>query len=56
MQSDIGAKSGFTKIYNLFKSQESESKGIHCFEFGQEDIVRSEILKYIVEVFKELDK
>ena len=56
MQSDIGTKSGFTKIYNLFKSEESESKGIHCFQFEEEDIVRSEILKYIVHVFKKLDK
>ena len=56
MQSDIGTKSGFTKIYDLFKSKESEAKGIHCFEFEEEDIVRSEILKYIVNVFKKLDK
>ena len=56
MQSDIGMKSGFTKIYDLFKSEESERKGIHCFEFDEKDIVRSEILKYIVNVFKKLDK
>jgi len=56
MQSDIGAKSGFEKVVNLFKKEESTDKGIHCFEFEEEDIVRSEILKYIVNVFKKLDK
>jgi phosphate starvation-inducible PhoH-like protein len=54
MQSDIGNKSGFQTIYNLFNTPESVAKGIHCFEFFEEDIMRSEILKYIVSVFKKL--
>lgn len=53
-QSDIGDKSGFKKMFNLFNTPESVSKGIHCFEFFEEDIMRSEILKYIVSVFKKL--
>lgn len=56
MQSDIGAKSGFMKIYNLFNNEESEKNGIYCFEFSEEDIMRSQILKYIVSCFKKLDK
>lgn len=56
MQSDIGAKSGFMKIFNLFNNQESEANGIYCFEFSEEDIMRSEILKYIIRTFKKLDK
>lgn len=56
MQSDIGGKSGFMKIYDLFNNKESEEKGIYCFEFSEEDIMRSEILKYIVASFKKLDK
>lgn len=54
MQSDIGSKSGFMNIYDVFNNKESEEKGIHCFEFGEEDILRSEILKYIVETLKKL--
>ena len=54
MQSDIGNKSGFQTMYNLFDNPESVAKGIHCFEFFEEDIMRSEILKYIVSVFKKL--
>lgn len=56
MQSDIGNKSGFIKVYDLFNNKESEEKGIYCFQFDEEDIMRSEILKYIVATFKKLDK
>jgi phosphate starvation-inducible PhoH-like protein len=56
MQSDIGNKSGFMKVYDLFNNKESEDRGIYCFQFDEEDIMRSEILKYIVSVFKKLDK
>jgi len=56
MQSDIGNKSGFVKVYDLFNNKESEDKGIYCFQFDEEDIMRSEILKYIVATFKKLDK
>jgi len=56
MQSDVGNKSGFMKIYDLFNTEESREKGIHCFEFNEEDILRSEILKYIIHTLKKLDK
>jgi len=56
MQSDIGNKSGFMKVYELFNNKQSEDKGIFCFQFDEEDIMRSEILKYIVATFKKLDK
>ena len=48
MQSDINGKSGFREMFNLFNDSESKKKGIHCFRFEEEDIVRSEILKYII--------
>jgi hypothetical protein len=44
------------KIYDLFNNKESEERGIYCFEFNEEDIMRSEILKYIVHSLKRLDK
>jgi len=56
MQSDVGNKSGFMKIYDIFNTEESREKGIHCFEFSEEDILRSEILKYIIHTLKKLDK
>jgi phosphate starvation-inducible PhoH-like protein len=56
MQSDINGKTGFTKIFNLFNNEESEKQGIYCFEFEENDIFRSEILKYLVSSFKKIDK
>lgn len=53
MQSDINGKSGFSNMFNLFNDEDSANNGIHCFSFNQEDIVRSEILKFII---KKLEK
>jgi len=49
MQSDINGKSGFDRMSDIFNNQESADNGIHCFDFTKEDILRSEILKFIVE-------
>jgi phosphate starvation-inducible PhoH-like protein len=47
-QSDIGNRSGFVKIQQSFNDKESEEKGIHNFVFTTNEIVRSEILKFIM--------
>lgn len=54
-QSDI-KQSGFEKIFNLFNTDCAKERGIHTFEFGKEDIVRSEILSYIIERFENIKK
>ena len=48
MQSDINGKTGFTSIMDLFDDEDSKAKGVYTFKFNTEDIVRSEILKFIV--------
>lgn len=48
MQSDINGKSAMKDYFNAFNNEESREKGIFCFEFDNSDIVRSEILKYII--------
>lgn len=48
-QSDIGRKTGFMNLYNLFNDDESKENGIFTFEFTKEDIVRSGVLRYIME-------
>lgn len=56
MQSDIGkTKSGFIPMLNAFNDQESKERGIQTFVFTKEDIVRSEILKFIVKKLEEGD-
>lgn len=50
-QSDI-KDSGFPKILEMFDDEESEKHGIVTFRFDERDIVRSEIVKYIVNKFE----
>ena len=49
-QNDIGSKSGFKKMFNLFNDEESRHFGIHCFELKEyTDIVRSGLLRFVME-------
>jgi phosphate starvation-inducible protein PhoH len=52
-QSDI-KNSGFNRVYNLFDNDTAKEHGIHTFQFGKEDIVRSEILSYVIESFESI--
>jgi phosphate starvation-inducible protein PhoH and related proteins len=54
MQSDIGNKSGFTSIMDIFADDASKNKGIHSFQFTEDDIVRSELVKFIIQRLKSL--
>lgn len=47
-QADIGQRSGFADIYDTFNDKESEENGVYCFKFTDDDIMRSEMLKFIV--------
>ncbi len=46
-QSDI-RNEGFSRMMDVFNDHESVDRGIHYFAFGPEDIMRSEILKFIM--------
>jgi phosphate starvation-inducible PhoH-like protein len=48
MQSDIKVKNGFLDFFELFTGEDCMEKGIYTFEFSEEDIKRSEILKFVV--------
>jgi len=51
MQTDLKHKeqSGFKAMFDLFNDQDSKEQGIHCIEFTKDDIMRSEILKFIID-------
>lgn len=51
MQSDID-KSAFAQVMHLFDDEASRGKGIHIFKFGKQDILRNEILSFIIEKFE----
>jgi phosphate starvation-inducible PhoH-like protein len=53
-QSDIGPRSGFRDIFNLFNDDESKEHGIYTFEFTEDDILRSALVKFIVKKIKNL--
>ena len=57
MQTDLknGNRGGFDKIFNVFNNEESRKMGIETFEFTAEDIVRSELTKFIVTKISELE-
>jgi len=48
MQPDIKTQNGFLDFYNLFSDEDSQKNGIYTFEFTEEDIKRSAILKFII--------
>ena len=54
-QSDLpNGKSGFNKVYEHFNNTESQENGIHCFELTENDVVRSELCRFIIHKFKKL--
>lgn len=52
-QSDIKS-SGFKNIVNAFDSEVSKDNEIYCLQFTENEIVRSEILRYIVNVLQKI--
>ena len=56
MQTDLhGNKSGFTRMFNLFTDQESMHNGIYNYAFTEDDIMRSELVKFLVKKLKHIN-
>ena len=57
MQTDLknGNRGAFSRLRELFSADDSKKKGIHTFKFDDTDIVRSNILKYIVKKINTLE-
>lgn len=53
MQSDIKNKSGFNKFCEIFNTDAAKAHGIQTFYFTKDDIVRSSLVKFIIQ---ELEK
>lgn len=53
-QADVKGSS-FYKILDLFNDEESRKNGIVSFRFKEKDIVRSEIVKFIVDKFNTIE-
>jgi len=51
-QSDIGNRSGYKEVFDRFNTEECADQKIFTFEFGESEIVRSKILKFIVKILE----
>jgi len=54
-QSDLASnkQGGFQRTLDMFSDEDSKKHGIYTFEFGVEDIMRSDLVKFIVKKQKE---
>jgi phosphate starvation-inducible PhoH-like protein len=55
-QADIGKITCINKIFNAFNTPESIAQNIFCFKFGDTEIVRSKILRHIVNVIEGISR
>lgn len=55
-QSDINGRSGFVPLFKLFDDAESRAEGIHCQSLTKADIVRSGVLRFIVDKLEQRPK
>ena len=55
-QADIGKLSCINKLFDAFDNDEAKSNGINVFHFGENEIVRSKILKYITKVIEKIPR
>ena len=54
-QSDISGSS-LKQVYDLFDDEESKGRGIHTFKFEKEDIMREEVLSFVIDKFENVKK
>jgi len=49
-QTDLknGSRGGFNKIYDVLNDKKSKDNGIFTFEFAEKDIVRSDLVRFLV--------
>jgi phosphate starvation-inducible protein PhoH len=57
-QSDLptSKQGGFQQAFDMFSDEESKENGIYTFEFTDDDIMRSELVKFIVKKQKQIKK
>lgn len=53
-QADIGNKTCINKLIRAFDNNESVDNNILCFRFGESEIVRSKILRFIVKALEKI--
>ena len=54
MQTDLQSNKigGFSSLYKVFQDQESLDNGVHTCKFEEEDIMRSDLVRFLVKKFR----
>lgn len=56
MQTDLNKHcSGFEGMYSLFSDEDSKANGVYAFQFTEEDVMRSDLVKFLVRKMKKLN-
>ena len=59
MQTDLKSEStqgGFVDMMRVFSDEESLQHGVHTFNFTEDDIMRSELIKFLIRKIKKIDR
>ena len=59
MQTDLknfDIMGGYEKLIEVFSDKESKEMGIHTFSFGEEDIMRSKLVKFLITKLKSVER
>jgi phosphate starvation-inducible PhoH-like protein len=56
MQTDLNdnRRGSFKKIYDCFNDEESNENGVYTFSFDEDDIMRSELVKFLIKKVKSI--
>ncbi len=56
MQTDLHrGRGGFEQLYDVFSDEESAKMGIHTFEFSEDDIMRSVLVRFLIKKISKMD-
>jgi len=51
-QNDLGSKTGFKQLVEMFNNEDAIKMGICLVNLGKEDVVRSKLTRFVVETFE----
>ena len=58
MQTDLKSQSlsgGFEKLVETFSGEDSLEMGVYTFSFTEDDIMRSELVKFLIKKLKDIE-
>lgn len=53
-QSDINGRSGLNAMVSCYDNEESRVNGIHVFRFTEDDIVREDVIQFLIQKYRKM--